>query len=71
VQQACNTFIDVTPEIKKIERGQNIIIAESKEVNKDEKKNLCNWLCENGNKEDYMNFNTVFDLLEALLNENG
>lgn len=70
-QQASNAFIDVTPEINKIERGQNIIIPESKEVNKDEKGNLCNWLCENGEIEDFVNFNSVFDLLEAMLNENG
>lgn len=71
IQGANNSFIDVTPEINKIERGQNITIPECKEVNKDEKGNLCTWLCENGTAEDFENFNSIFNLLEEILNENG
>lgn len=71
VQQANNSFIDVTPEVNKIQRGENIMIPESKEVNKDEKGNLCNWLCKNGIEKDFENFNSIFDMLEEILNENG
>ena len=70
-QQANNSFIDVTPEINKIQRGENLTIPEEKAVNKDEKGNLCNWLCENGVVEDFENFNSIFNLLEELLNKNG
>lgn len=70
-QEANNSYIDVTPEINKIKRGENIRIPESKEVNKDEKGNLCNWLCKNGTAEDFVNFSYIFDMLEELLNEIG
>ncbi len=71
VQDAKNSFIDITPEINKIERGQIINVPEKKEVNKDEKGNLCNWLCENGTVEDFNNFNAIFNLFEEILNKNG
>ena len=71
VQEANNSYIDVTPEINKIKRGENIKIPESKEVNKDEKGNLCNWLCESGTAKDFVNFSTIFDMLEEILNEIG
>ncbi len=71
VQEANNAFIDIIPEINKTERGQNITIPERKEVNKDEKGNLCNWLCVNGIAEDFENFNSIFDLLKEILDENS
>jgi hypothetical protein len=71
VQQANNSFIDLTPEVKKIQRGENITIPEYKEVNKDEKGNLCNWLCGNGIEDDFENFISIFDILEEFLNNNG
>lgn len=37
------------------------------EVNKDEKTNLCDWLCENGTKEDFQYFKKVFDLIEEII----
>lgn len=37
------------------------------EVNKDEKKNFCSWVCENASKEDFENFNVIFDIIEGLI----
>ncbi len=37
------------------------------EVNKDEKKNFCDWACENGTKEDFDNFNIIFEIIESLI----
>jgi hypothetical protein len=61
-------FIDVTHATSKIERGQQVIIPEVWEVNKDEKKNLCNWIVQNGTKEDYEIFSLIFDLLSKIEN---
>lgn len=36
-------------------------------VHRDEKKNLCNWLCENGSIEDFQYFEDIFDLLDTIL----
>ena len=60
-------FIDVTPAYKKIIRGTPEKIPEKWEVNKDEKTNLCDWLCENGTMEDFQHFSKIFDLLREIL----
>lgn len=62
-------FIDITPEIKKLERGEQIIIPELWEANKNEKKNLCDWIIENGTIADFQNFNGVFDILNEIKND--
>ena len=33
------------------------------EVNRNEKKNLCDWLCANGTKEDFEGFDIVLDII--------
>lgn len=63
-----NAFIDVTPEIIKTVRGKKVTIPENWEVNKDEKRNLCDWVVENGTVEDFQHFNSVFDILEKIKN---
>jgi len=60
-------FIDVTQEITKLVRGQEVRVPATKEVNPDEKGNLCNWLCETGTAEDFANFERMFSVLEELL----
>lgn len=60
-------FVDYTAETKQIKRGEEIIIPEKFEVNKDEKGNLCTWICENGTIDDFKNFNKVFEILEDFL----
>ena len=37
-------------------------------VNKDEKKNFCNWVCANAGKEDFQEFNIVFEIIEDIIN---
>ena len=63
-------FIDITPEITKIERGNNITIPESWEANKDEKKNLCDWIISNGTVEDFIHFNSVFETILEIKEDN-
>lgn len=62
-------FIDITPELDKLERGEIVKIPEIWEVNKNEKKNLCDWITQNGTKEDFKNFKTIFEILEAIRQE--
>lgn len=57
-------FIDITDETKRTQRGKPLIVPKRYELNKDEKTNLCNWLCKNGVKEDFLNFKLVFQLIE-------
>ena len=60
-------FIDITGERKDIVRAKPKIIPEKWVVNKDEKTNLCNWLCENGTAEDFKHFQVIFDLLKSII----
>ena len=62
-------FVDVTPEHELIRRGKTITVPESWVVNEDEKSNLCDWLCANGDALDFANFHPVFDVLGSLLSE--
>ena len=70
LEKACSVkqaFIDIDPERTKRERGEEVNVPESWTVNKDEKTNLCNWLCENGTQKDFQHFEVVFKLLEDIL----
>lgn len=60
-------FIDVTPPSVKRTRGEEVVTAETKSVNKDEKGNLCDWICEHGTKEDFKKFSEVFSIIEEVL----
>ncbi|HRB96923.1 MAG TPA: AAA family ATPase [Nitrosomonas sp.] len=60
-------FIDVTPGTTTRVRGQELAVPTKKSVNKDEKGNLCNWVCENGSADDFRNFATVFQIIEDAL----
>ena len=62
-------FIDYTAETRQTKRGVETIIPEKYDVNPDEKGNLCNWLCENGTKDDFIHFDKVFDIFEEFLEE--
>ena len=57
-------FIDVDPSRTKIVRGKEVPVPESWSVNDDEKRNLCDWLCDQGTYEDFRNFEAVFEILE-------
>ena len=60
-------FIDITPQFTKTEKGKKVVIPEKWEVNEDEKGNLCNWICENGTKNDFKNFEAIFKIIEDVL----
>lgn len=61
-------FIDISYEHKKLERGEEIVVPEEWTVNKDEKRNLCDWICQNGDVDDFKNFEIVFEILEEVAN---
>ena len=60
-------YIDIVKKHTKIVRGKKTPIPELWTVNKDEKTNLCNWLCENGTQGDFKHFSLIFDLLDEAL----
>ena len=60
-------FIDISEAHQEKVRGKVQAIPEKWVVNEDEKTNLCDWLCENGNAEDFQHFQAIFDLLEEAL----
>ena len=62
-----SAFIDINEAHNMIERGEAKAILEEWKVNRDEKTNLCNWLCENGTVEDFRHFEAVFDMFDELL----
>ncbi|MDE2887857.1 MAG: AAA family ATPase [Gemmatimonadota bacterium] len=60
-------FIDVLGKHTNTKRGETETIPEQWTINKDEKTNLCNWLCDNGTAEDFKHFRVVFELIEELV----
>jgi predicted methyltransferase len=57
-------FIDITQKITKTVRGEQVIEPEKWEVNLDEKGNLCDYLCKQGDPNDFKEFSRVFSLIE-------
>lgn len=64
-------FFDISPSRQEIVRGVPVSIPAKKSVNKDEKLNLCNWLCENGDASDFRNFEAIFSILESIIPASG
>lgn len=60
-------FVDTEEPTQKRVRGEIIKNPGSKSINKDEKGNLCNWLCENGTAEDFAHFKSVFQVIEEIV----
>lgn len=60
-------FIDIEEGHERTVRGQKENVLEEWTVNKDEKTNLCEWLCKYGTKGDFKHFQVIFDLLEEIL----
>jgi predicted ATP-dependent endonuclease of OLD family len=46
-------YIDISYESRKLDRGKDIVVPEQWEINNDEKGNLCDWICQNGTKDDF------------------
>lgn len=63
-------YINTTKAHEGTKRGHAIQIKETWEIDSNEKRNLCNWICTNGTKDDFENFLIIFDYLEKLLNKN-
>ena len=61
-----SAFIDVTPEHPSTLRGESITILEQWVINADEKTNLCDWLCANGDADDFAGFSVIFELLDEI-----
>lgn len=62
-----SAFIDVYKATEWECRGVLEQIPERWEVNVDEKRNLCDWICANGTREDFENFIPVFEWIEHQL----
>lgn len=60
-------FVDISGEHTITDRGVKKIVPEEWKINKDEKRNLCDWICENSEKNDFDKFLIVFDILENIL----
>lgn len=60
-------FIDITSETNQILRGQKKVVPEKWEINPDEKGNFCDWICSNGDKEDFKNFEQIFNIIEEII----
>ena len=67
VEHHNSAFIDIDPERTGRQRGKEINIPRTRSINKDEKGNMCNWLCENGDETDFSKFETVFKIIEEVL----
>lgn len=61
-------FIDIQEASSTRIRGIESNIPALKSVNKDEKGNMCNWLCENGTREDFSSFLDAFNIIEEIIN---
>lgn len=60
-------FVDIVGAHQKTERGKTVDVPEIWEVNKDEKKNLCDWICSNASDSDFLDFKEIFQLIESIL----
>ncbi|MFA7348278.1 MAG: AAA family ATPase [Desulfurivibrionaceae bacterium] len=69
IEDQCPWFIDTQAQSEMRIRGNITTIPAAKSVNKDEKGNLCNWLCENGTINDFTMFESVFRLIEDAITD--
>lgn len=68
LEKANPKFIDINEQSVSRIRGEFKTIPSVKLVNKDEKGNICNWLCSNGEAEDFQEFERVFNIIEKVIN---
>ena len=69
VEQEKPQYIDIQPESVVRVRGEEVTIPQSKSVNKDEKGNLCNWMCQNGVADDFVHFEAIFNIIEDTITD--
>ena len=63
-------FFDIEHKHRGTRRGVDIAIPEKWAINSNEKMNLCDWLCENGTREDFQRFDIIFGLLGEVIGSN-
>lgn len=68
VEEQNPRFIDAQEQSSQRIRGEVVVMPSKKFVNKNEKGNLCNWLCESGTVDDFENFELVFNIIEVIIN---
>ncbi|WP_081702916.1 AAA family ATPase [Desulfuromonas sp. TF] len=68
VEEANPRYIDIHEEQISRIRGETNTVPASKSVNKSEKGNMCDWLCENGSPDDFAGFEVVFQIIEQIIN---
>jgi predicted ATP-binding protein involved in virulence len=61
-------YIDIQDQVTIRIRNETTTQPTIKSVNKDEKGNMCNWLCEQGSVHDFANFAAVFSIIETIVN---
>ena len=59
-------FVDVVAQHEVRERGHRKTIPEQWKINDDEKRNLCDWICEHGTAEDFRLFGGILDNLREI-----
>jgi hypothetical protein len=62
-----SAMINFTSEHTKRIRDEDIVCPETLEIDKDEKTNFCEWLCQEGTVDDFAKFVIVFDTIEEFL----
>ena len=60
-------FVDIEHEHARLERGVEAVVPENWTINPDEKTNLCDWLCENGTRAEFRHFQSIFDIMEKVV----
>ena len=60
-------FFVVTEEFSKVVNDEGVVVPEMWSIVENQKTNLCNWLCENGDRDDFEHFGVIFDMLEEVL----
>jgi len=61
-------FIDIDEGSRSRVRGEDVVTPAKKSVNRDEKGNMCNWLCKNGSINDFSGFASAIDIIELIVN---
>lgn len=69
IERACEhnpAFVDVHEEARSTIRGEPRVEPKRWEVNRDEKTNLCEWLCLHGSEEDLAGFEGIIRMLSSI-----
>ena len=64
-----DAFIDIEACHTRRERGQEINVPQSFAVNRNEKTNLCNWICKFGKADDFEEFKIIFEILQDIVDK--